>query len=133
MPLVVDASVTASWLLVDKSDPRAEAAFEQFEGDLMVVPAVWWFETRNSLVMNQRRGRIDEKEMHRALEMLDRLPMSIDREPNSAHIVELAQKHRLPVYDAAYLELAIRLDLPLATLDEALTRAAAVNKVPLVG
>lgn len=132
MPLVVDASMAVAWLLADESDPRADAAFEAFEGDFILVPAIWWFETRNALVMNERRGRLERTEMARALEMLVRLPTTIDRQPNSTDIVELAQKHRLSAYDAAYLELARREAIPLASLDRSLSRAAAAENVRLI-
>lgn len=133
MPIVTDASITVSWLLIDEADPRAEAAFERYEGETIVVPALWWFEARNALVMSERRGRIDQRQLDRALEMLARLPSVIDREPNSQDTVALARRHRLSIYDAAYLELAKRAGLPLASLDQSLLRACGAENVPLIG
>lgn len=133
MPLVVDASIALSWLLTDESDPRAEAAFARYEEDSLLVPALWWFEMRNALVITERRGRINENQLSHALDMLASLPTSIDREPHGSDVVVLARRHRLSVYDASYLELAKRAGLPLASLDQPLLRACAAEKVPVVG
>ena len=132
MPFVIDASITASRLLSDELHPRAVAAFERLIEDSAVAPAIWWFEVRNMLVMNERRGRITVQRVTDALTMLDEIPVSIDRQIDSREVVALARTHRLSVYDAAYLELAIRRNFPLATLDEALTRAAGAMKVSLL-
>src|SRR5258706_15730518 len=117
MPFVIDASVTASRLLSDELHPTALAAFKRFVDDTAYVPAVWWFEVRNMLLVNQRRGRIDERQRAQALEMIEEIPVAIDRDPESRIVIELAERHRLSVYDAAYVELALRQQAPLATLD----------------
>jgi predicted nucleic acid-binding protein len=90
-----------------------------------VVPCLWWFEVRNTLVVNERRRRIAESDTAAFLLNLSRLRIRIDRAPDESAVLRLARTHRLSVYDAAYLELAHREGLPLATLDADLRRAAA--------
>lgn len=132
MPFVIDASVTASWCFPDENDPAAEAAFDRLATDMAVVPALWWFEVHNILAVNERRGRIDAAGTAEFLADLDRLPIRLDYTPQSSMVLALARKHRLTVYDAAYLELARRLGKPLATLDQALAAAAQSDGVALI-
>jgi predicted nucleic acid-binding protein len=98
-----------------------------------VVPALWWFEVRNTLIVGERRGRLDAIQTTEILAQIEALPISRDREPDSEAVLALARAHRLTVYDAAYLELALRADLPLATLDRQLAAAARAVRVPLLG
>jgi len=133
MPFVVDASVTASWLLPDEIDARAEHAYALLDTDWVVVPSLWWFEIRNVFIINERRGRIDQEKTERALGLLSSLPIQLDQGAEEAMLLALARRHRLTVYDAAYLELARRQRLPLATLDDMLTRAARVENIALIG
>jgi predicted nucleic acid-binding protein len=133
MPFVLDSSVTATWCFPDEEHETAEAAFDRLDGDEAVVPTLWRFEIRNILVVNERRGRIDAAETASFLADLERLSIRVDRDPNSETVLALARKHKLTGYDAAYLELARRLDLPLATLDQALIEAARADGVPLIG
>lgn len=133
MPFVIDASVSASWLLHDEDDPRAGAAYDRLDTDEAIVPALWWFETRNIFVINERRGRIDPEKTQQALALLADLPIHLDHSPDDALILTLARRHRLTVYDAAYLALAKRQTLPLATLDGSLAAAASAEGVVLIG
>jgi predicted nucleic acid-binding protein len=132
MPFVLDASVSATWCFPDEEHGTAEAAFDLLAGDEAIVPAFWWFEIRNILVVNERRGRIDAVETACFLADLERLSIRIDREPDSETVLALARKHNLTGYDAAYLELARRQGLPLASLDRALVAAARADGVPLL-
>jgi predicted nucleic acid-binding protein len=132
MPFVLDASVSATWCFPDEAHGTAEAAFDLLAGDEAIVPALWWFEIRNILVVNERRGRIDAVETACFLADLERLSIRIDREPDSETVLALARKHNLTGYDAAYLELARRQGLPLASLDRALVAAARADGVPLL-
>jgi|SRR3954465_1592184 predicted nucleic acid-binding protein len=133
MPFVIDASVAACWLLPDEAHDIATAAFSRLVTDHALVPSLWWFEMRNLFIVNERRGRLDHEKTSRALALLSELPIRLDHTPDSSTVLQLARRHRLTVYDAAYLELAQRDDAPLATLDDALTRAAKAEGVPLVG
>jgi predicted nucleic acid-binding protein len=133
MPFVIDASVTASWLLPDETDARAERAYALLDTDFALVPGLWWFELRNVFIVNERRGRIDQAKTQRALRLLASLPIQLDHAAEETALLALARRHRLTVYDAAHLELAQREGLPLATLDDELARAARAEKVTLIG
>jgi predicted nucleic acid-binding protein len=133
MPFVVDASVTASWLLPDEQFSVADEAYARLATDHALVPSLWWFEMRNLFVMNERRGRIDSEKTRRALELLAELPIRVDNGVLEASLLHLARRHQLTVYDSAYLELAQRTSAPLATLDTALANAARQELVPLIG
>jgi|SRR5215471_16959777 len=133
MAFVLDASVAASWAFPDELDWRADLAFDQARTEEAVVPALWWFEIRNSLIINERRKRISEDETTIFLRELSLHPIRVDRYPDDAALLRLARTHRLSVYDAAYLELARRERIPLATLDSDLAKAARAEKVKLIG
>ena len=94
-----------------------------------VVPSLWWFELRNILIVNERRRRITESATGAFLRDLSRLRIRIDPLPHEAGVLRLARLHRLSVYDAAYLEVAQRERLPLATLDKMLSAAARTEGV----
>ena len=131
MAFVLDASVTACWAFQDEDHPDAHLAFQQMRTTEAVVPYLWWFEVRNILVVNERRRRITEPDTAAFLLNLARLRVRIDRLPDEAAVLRLARIHGLSVYDSAYLELAQREGLPLATLDDDLRRAAASEGVAL--
>ena len=132
MPFVLDASVTASWCFEDEEASVADAAMDRLPEDHAVVPALWWFEIRNILVVNERRGRIESADSDVFLNDLARLPIRIASDPNGRLVVALARTHRLTAYDAAYLDLAVRLTAPIATLDRALADAARAEGLELV-
>jgi predicted nucleic acid-binding protein len=133
MALVLDASITACWAFQDEDHPDARLAFHQMRSEEAVVPCLWWFEVRNILVVNERRRRIAESDTAAFLLNLSKLRIRIDRAPDESAVLRLARTHRLSVYDAAYLELAQREGLPLATLDADLRKAAAAEGVVLNG
>lgn len=133
MPFVLDASIAACWAFPDEDRPRADAAFARIRTDEAVVPALWWFEVRNVLVVNERRKRIAESDTVSFLRALARLPIRVDRSPDEAVVLRLARTHKLSVYDASYLELALRERLPLATLDASLAAAALAEGAELIG
>lgn len=133
MPFVLDASIAACWAFQDEDHPIAAEALEQIRTDAACVPTLWWFEVRNTLLVNERRGRLAEADTATFLRALSRLAVTVDRTPGEADVLALARKHRLTIYDAAYLELAQRQDLPLATLDRDLMSAARAEKITLIG
>jgi len=132
MAFVLDASITACWAFQDEDHPDAGLAFRKVRTEEAVVPSLWWFEVRNILVVNERRQRISEPDTTAFLRDLSRLRVRIDHQPEKAAVLRLARTHRLSVYDAAYLELAQREGLPLATLDKLLAGAARTEKVELI-
>lgn len=125
---VLDCSVTASWLFKDEANAAADKLARELETGRAYVPELWHLEVANVLLQGERRGRISRDDISAKLSLLEGLPIEIDAETSSRalkQILSLARRYGLTTYDAAYLELAIRLDLPLATLDKALIRAAA--------
>ena len=89
-----------------------------------IAPRIWWYELRNALLMNERRGRIAPQQVSDTLADSRSLGISIDDEHDESRILDLARRFELTVYDTAYLETASRRSLPLATLDQELDRAA---------
>jgi len=131
MPFVVDASIVAAWALQDEESSHAAEALERLRGEPALAPALLFFEVRNVLLVNERRGRLSEGQSTEFLRALSRLPIRIDRSPDEIHLMTLARRHRLTVYAAAYLELALRENLPLVTLDARLEAAMrATNMKP---
>ena len=124
MPMVIDASVTAAWLFDDEDEPDADGPFNALDEQEAYVPRLWHFETRNALLVAERRGRIRLDQMPERLRFLNTLPIQTDNEPNFDVAMQLARTHRLTFYDALYLELAIRRNAQLATLDRNLASAA---------
>jgi predicted nucleic acid-binding protein len=133
MPFVINASVAACWLMPDEHHPIADAAQRRIEHESAVTPVLWWYELRNIMLVNERRGRLDQARSARALELLRGLPVIIEADVEEDALMRLARRHRLTAYDAAYLELAMRKGHPLATLDAALAIAARAEGVQLVG
>ena len=132
MSFVVDASIALSWYLPGETSAISEAAFARLRNSAAIAPVLWWFEVRNTLVTSERRKRITPDQAIQVLARLDELPLRLDVTPNSAVVMALARQHGLTVYDAAYLEVALRLVLPLATLDRALAAAAPAAGVELL-
>jgi len=131
--LVVDPSVALAWLLPDESAAQADAVRKEIEeGAEAWIPAHWWLEIGNGLLMAERRGRIAAEQVAHALTLINALPLEEDEntaEQIPGRTLALARKHQLTIYDAAYLELAQRRGATLATLDEHLAKAARKEKV----
>ena len=121
---VVDASFTAAWFLADDVTLETEAALEATAVFELWVPALWTLELGNLLLGAQRRKRISQTKRVELATLADSLRLKIDREFVAiAKLDGLAATYGLTTYDAAYLELAIRRELPLATFDQALLKA----------
>jgi predicted nucleic acid-binding protein len=133
MAFVLDASVALAWAFADETHPVAEAAAALIRDDEGCVPSLWWFEVRNVLIVNERRGRLREADTMLFLRILARLPIVVDRSPEEVAVLTLARGHGLTVYDASYLELAKRRTAPLATLDLTLAQAAQRENIALIG
>jgi predicted nucleic acid-binding protein len=130
---VLDASVAVAWAFADEDHPVAAAALALIRNNEGCVPSLWWFEVRNVLIVNERRGRLSETDTALFLRNLARLPIAVERAPEEAAVLTLARRHGLTVYDASYLELAKRRGAPLATLEMTLTQAAQRENIPLIG
>ena len=132
MPIVMDNPVFLSWCLADEHNPLAELAMQLTIEEGAVVPAIWWYELRNALVVNERRGRLDADGVRATLVDLEDMRIVLDADHDSGMVLELARRHGLSVYDASYLEVALRQALPLATLDQRLREAVAASGGVLV-
>lgn len=125
---VLDSSLALKWCFEDEATPEAEALLDSLAENIKAhVPTLWFWEVTNSLLVGERRGRITAAEFQDNMSFLVSLPIAVEM---GAHqhawtgALMLARQHRLTVYDAAYLDLAQWLGLPLATVDASLKRAA---------
>lgn len=136
MSLVLDSSATLAWIYANETTDKIRVLFDQVADAGAVVPALWRLEVANSLTVAVRRGRIDEEFRRYALADLALLDITTDQHTEShawGDALRLADRFRLTVYDAAYLEIAQRRTLPLATLDTALCTAAVNLGVRILG
>ena len=131
---VLDGSITMVWGFEDEADDYAEAILGRMPDLQAHVPSLWPLEVANALLVGERRKRITPADTARFLAILDAFPITVDGETVAhawADTMHLARAHNLSSYDASYLELAIRLGLPLATQDGKLKTAAEAVGVPL--
>ena len=136
MSLVLDCSTTLAWVYDDETTPPIRAVFEAIGIGGAWVPALWRLEVANVLEMGVRRNRHDAAFRDATLADLALLPIRLDPETDQhawTATARLAARYGLTLYDAAYLELARRRDVPLATLDHELRAAALAEGVPLLG
>ncbi|MGI8971892.1 MAG: type II toxin-antitoxin system VapC family toxin [Dehalococcoidia bacterium] len=131
---VLDASVALAWGFEDEHDPLAEAILDRLPATQAVAPATLLLEVANALLVGERRGRLTQADVAQFVELLDSLPVTLDDETSERalwEILTLAREQNLSAYEAAYLDLAMRHGLPLATLDQRLRGAAAAVGVAL--
>lgn len=124
---VLDCSIAVAWLFDDETSPETDALLDRLKADGALVPGLWRLELGNALTQAERRNRIAAAQIAAYLDLLDRLPIVTDAETESRalrEILTLARTENLTTYDAAYLELAMRRNVELATRDRALIRAA---------
>ncbi|MDR2001180.1 MAG: type II toxin-antitoxin system VapC family toxin [Zoogloeaceae bacterium] len=136
MTFVVDSSVALTWCFEDEATPTADALLAQLTDGGAFAPSLWPLEVLNVLMTAQRRGRMTPEARRDRIAFLRGLPITLDTETAAQTWTasnRLAERYGLTLYDAAYLELAQRLDLPLATLDADLRTAASALGVPLLG
>jgi predicted nucleic acid-binding protein len=133
--LVLDASVALAAVLPEPNSSDAQTILKRVIDDGAVVPTLWSLEVGNTLLVAERRGSIAVGDHKALLRRLAALPIVADPETSARawrETIELAQRHRMTLYDAAYLELSLRRGLPLATFDAALRRAANAASVALL-
>jgi predicted nucleic acid-binding protein len=133
---VVDCSITMAWLFHDEATPKTAALLTRLATETALVPAWWFIEITNVLAMAERKGRITPIQSDAFVADLGKLGIERDDEaPNRAftHLLTLCRTHRLTSYDAIYLDLAVRRNLPLATLDDDLRKSAKKLGVRLLG
>jgi predicted nucleic acid-binding protein len=133
---VLDASITLAWCFPEERAKYSDAVLDLLShGAEAVVPAIWQFEVANALLAGEKRRRVTVAQVTSMLSRIAHLPISVDP-IHTIHafsqILPLARQAQLTEYDASYLELALRLSLPLATLDVQLQRAAKNAGLPLL-
>jgi len=133
LSFVIDASILTAWFLDEKRDPRVEAAFDTATRVETRAPNLLHYEIRNALLISERRNRITEAMSTAFVRDLALLPIRLEPAGDDASLMTLARKRKFTVYAAAYLELAKREGLPLATLDCGLEAAAVAEGVALFG
>lgn len=136
MSLVLDSSVALGWCFEDQHTSAIRLVLQQVVDSGALVPQLWPLEVLNGLAMAERRGRLDTPTRERLEGFLRELPVALDDDtgPDAwTRTVPLAHRFQLTVYDAAYLELAQRQQLPLASIDESLRRAGTELGLTLLG
>jgi len=133
---VLDSSIALSWYFEDEASEAADSLLAQLASDVAAVPPLWHLEVANVIALAERRGRVTTVRSAEFIAQLETLTFAVDDETAArafAQVLDLARSHRLTAYDAAYLELSMRLGVPLATKDAALREAARRLGVMVVG
>jgi predicted nucleic acid-binding protein len=136
MPFVLDASMTMSWCFADEAAPYGRSILQPLVDTYAEVPALWVFEVANVLAISERKRRISpalSDEFIKILSGLDIRTDAVSPVVAAADLMLLVRRHGLTAYDAAYLELAKRKGLPIATFDKDLLNAASKESVPVAG
>jgi predicted nucleic acid-binding protein len=131
---VVDNSIVMTWCFEDEASPYADAVLDSLSEAIAVVPAIWPLEVVNVLLVAERHNRLRESDSVRFISMLSQLPIVVDRtwpERMMKDLMALGRANILSSYDAAYLELAMRQGLPIATLDRKLVEAIKRIDIPI--
>jgi predicted nucleic acid-binding protein len=132
---VIDNSIVMTWCFKDEANRYADAVLNSLTDAVAIVPAIWPLEVVNVLLVAERRQRLHEADSVRFISLLSQLPIVIDRtwpERMMKDLLALGREYSLSSYDAAYLELAMRQGLPLASLDSKLLEAAKLVDVPIL-
>jgi predicted nucleic acid-binding protein len=133
--VVLDASLALSWALPDEASAYSDALLRRVAASGALAPDLWLHEIANGLLMAQKRGRYTTAQRMAFIEVLLQLPIEIEA-PTARNVLDgqaaLAERFGLTAYDAAYLDLALRRGLPLATQDKAMKSAATKAGVALV-
>lgn len=136
MAFVVDASATLAWCFQDEATDWSRALLQRVRnGESVRVPAHWTTEVANGLLVALRRKRLDLDDVRGLTADLQQLPIEAEAALSliaAQRVLDLAVQHNLTVYDAAYLDLVIRLSLPLASLDTDLCSAAAAAGISIL-
>ncbi len=130
MPFVLDASASVGWCIENQTTEYSEAVGRALETDRAFAPALWRLELTNVLRIACKRRMLDIAGAHEFLANLDMLPITVDSaQPRASELLALALRYDLTSYDATYLDLALRLRIPIATQDAASREAALTSGV----
>lgn len=134
--IVLDCSIAVAWCFADEATTALDALLDQVQAEGAIVPPLWTLEVGNVLTQAAKRGRLAPDAVRTRLQLLDMLPIATDDRGTGPvwrdNLLTLAEATGLTIYDATYLELAIRRALPLATADKALRAAARKRGVRLL-
>lgn len=133
---IVDCSVSMAWLFADEATPATAELLERLAEERALVPSWWFLEVTNVLALAERNGRITSDDSAEFIANISVFDLEVDTESVDRvfdYLLPLCRAHQLTSYDAVYLELALRSQLPLATLDEQLRRAAKSLGIELLG
>jgi len=132
---VLDCSVSIAWVMKDEENTISNTILQKLSTESAIVPSIWKLEIGNVLLSCQRNNRISKEHRLRALYIYDELPIATDTFTGKyawQETIELADRYSLSLYDACYLELAMRLKLPLATFDKQLKKACDTARVKII-
>jgi predicted nucleic acid-binding protein len=134
--LILDCSIVMAWCFADESTPETVLVQDRLAAEAAVVPGHWFLEVTNVLAMAEKRNRISADDALQFIQLLSCLDIQVDEEASRRafdHILPLCRTHGLTSYDAAYLDLQLRWQLPLASLDDALRKAATSLGMQVLG
>lgn len=132
---IIDCSMTMAWFFFDEATPATQRIQDRLATEAALVPSLWLLEVTNVLAMAEKRNRTTSSDSTQFLEQLQKCDIQTDdswQRRTFDHILPLCRKHSLTTYDAAYLDLAFRSQLPLASLDIDLKKAAKTLGIPLL-
>lgn len=132
---VIDNSVVMAWCFQDQTSKYTEAVLDRLVASEAYAPAIWPLEVGNVLLVAEKKNILSKADVIRFLSLVQGLPVIVEQESPDRMLTEilaLARERHLSTYDASYLDLAMRLGLPLATQDKALSMAAKKCRVPLL-
>jgi len=133
MSIVVDSSVSLSWVFADETTDETEALLDRVRDEGGMVPALWEYEVCNALLSAMRRGWLDQAASTRIITLLRNINLRVVQSTfDMRRVFALASAHGLSAYDAAYLDLAMSQGVPLATLDQRLIDAATATGVEVL-
>jgi predicted nucleic acid-binding protein len=133
---VLDCSVASTWMFKDEATAQTVKLLQRLETEAALVPGLWFLEITNVLAIAERKGRVTAAQTTEFLSELSKLDLEVDLSASERafdHLLPLCRSHHLTAYDAVYLALAMRRQLPLASLDESLRKAARKAGVKLLG
>ncbi len=133
---VIDASVAMAWCFLEEATPATSELLDRMEAETAAVPAWWFLEVTNVLALAERKGRITPAQVAGFIALVEDFALEVDDQAPArafTHVLPLCRSHGLTSYDAAYLDLAMRRGLPLASLDEQLRAAAGACGIKLLG
>ena len=130
--IVIDSSIATGWIMPDEHSPTANRLLPVAAESSAIVPSLFWHELRNTLLVGERRGRLKPGDALKGLNLVQKIGLATDDEGTHDAVLDLARRHMLTAYDSAYLELALRRNAALATLDKRLAAAGRIEKLTVL-